>query len=484
MCYDDLLSLMGEDIVIAKNNLLINDTGYEEYSRQINEIAKSGHIVSFVFCESGEKVIREDSGVDLDWWIAPRIMIIHNWLEKLTSLIRLPNFRIAVDASDMAMGGKIPILSFNKKIGDNLILIPDFEIFEKKYYCEDKWVDKKAFPEKLDKAIFSGATTGTNYREDRSTCNTLSNIENDPSVRIDAAKFFLNSSSTIFRLPSIVQCDSSETEDYLKRQEYTLGGFIDWSEQLKYKFIISVDGNGPTCTRVASVLLSHSVLLKYKSEWIVYYHRLLRPYINYLPVMSHCDVDRFVEDVQSNQEFYLKIAKKSSQDFSVVFKPFNVDRFFSVVLNEFYSLFYGRNDVYLHNKAKLSAVFNFYICVHYSNLGDVWLYQDDLVGRTIDHDFEGLTIYPASNTFECQDFLYQVMFEDGEIGDLVTGGVFAGSRGLGRKVTGFKFLTSSEANASVSCKGYFKNKSQQCVGPGCWLRNDDSPIQSIEFVIE
>lgn len=56
------------------------------------------------------------------------------------------------------------------------------------------------------------------------------------------------------------------------------------ADHLKYKYLISLDGNAATGTRVSWIMYSNSVLLKQESDKIQWYYSALKPYVNYVPV--------------------------------------------------------------------------------------------------------------------------------------------------------------------------------------------------------
>lgn len=482
LSYEDLLSMMEVDFRDVRKSLRSHALNYQGYNKTIDALVDSKSVYSFRFCSKGQnEVYREQNEIKWDA-VESRVETHHKWLNRLTQIISLPDFRFCIEFEDMASDTiDAPVLCYHKKQGQNIILIPDFEIYEHNYYCREIYSDNLCFEGKHDKAVFIGSTTGTNQQEDRGCCNTVENIDHDPCVRVGAAKYFDGDESVIFKLPSIVQCDSVETEGYLKSFAFTQCSRMDWNEQFKYKFIISVDGNGPTCTRVAVALLSNSVLLKYDSRWITYYHRALRPYYNYVPIAWHDDIHDVLKQINNNYAYYAAISRRASEDFSLILKKSNVDRYFAAALNEFYALFFGMDDNYCRNRLRLDQVTHLDIEAHFANSGDVWLYPSTEVKDQAGNCIEGLVIAPASSLFEWNDISYQVMFEDGSTSDIVLGGHFVGIKGAGNKVTGFKMDARSKHDFSLFYSGVFENGMMRKVCNGEWLRCDNVPIRSMVF---
>jgi hypothetical protein len=483
LSYEDLLSMMEEDFRDVRKWLRNHNMDYQGYNKAIDTLVGSRSVYSFRFgSKEWNEVYRDQNKIIWDA-VESRVQTYHKWLNRLTRIISLPNFRFCIEFEDMASDTiGAPVLCYHKKYGHNIILIPDFEIYDYNYYCREIYSDNLCFEEKYDKAVFVGSTTGTNQQEDRGCCNTMDNIDHDPCVRVSAAKYFDGNASVIFKLPSIVQCDSAETEGYLRSFGFTQCPRMDWVEQFKYKFIISVDGNGPTCTRVAVALLSNSVLLKYESRWITYYHRALRPYYNYVPIAWHDDIHDVLNKINNNYAYYAAISRRASEDFSLILRKSNVDRYFAAVLNEFYALFWGEDDNYYENRLRLDQVTHLDIDAHFTNIGDVWFYPSmEVKDQVAENCIEGLTITPASSLFKWSDISYQVMFEDGSTSDIVLGGHFIGTKGEGNKITGFKMDARSKYGFSLFYSGVFKNGIMRKVCNGEWLRCENVPIKRIAF---
>ena len=58
------------------------------------------------------------------------------------------------------------------------------------------------------------------------------------------------------------------------------------AEHLKYKYLVSLDGNSATGTRVPWIMLSNSVLIKQNSRKIEWFYNAIKPYVHYIPIKS------------------------------------------------------------------------------------------------------------------------------------------------------------------------------------------------------
>jgi hypothetical protein len=477
--------MMADDIFYIKRSVLMGNMSYQDYVLGIDEIVKnSKSTYAFVFSKERGLVEREPAEVKWDA-VEPRVKIVHDWLNRLNRIINIDGFKIAVEFEDMPKDQDYPVFCYQKRLDyHNIILMPDFEIVENNYFCTQMTRDEKSFVEKNNRAVFYGSTTGTNVLENRVCCNTINNIINDPSRRIDAAKYFSGKDDIIFKLPSVVQCDNDDTVNYLKSLEFTSCDPVDYKAQLENKFLISVDGNGATCSRVAISLLSNSVLLKYDSKWILFYHRLLRPYFNFIPILEHKDVEYILMDLPYSLDYYESISRNSSEIFYNVFNKINVDRYFAVALNELYSTFFGKGTLYYNNKVFLDNKSHLDIYAHFSNVGTLSLWPSYEVFCPDDEILESISIYPASDLFKWYDIYYQVMYEDGSESDLVMGGGWAGEAGKSKYMHGFRIFVNSSRCFSLFCSVYFSDGSIRKVSSGEWCYNLSSPIKMIKFYIE
>jgi hypothetical protein len=205
------------------------------------------------------------------------------------------------DASDeRRLDESVPVFAFQKPQGSKAILIPDVDFIVYDFYEKKIIGDEARFDEKQCSAIFIGSTTGK-------PIISAQDARDLSLPRLQSAIFFKENSSVIFRLTNIVQCDTPETHKIL--EDYGFGGkWIPWLEQLNHKFLISIDGNGATCSRVVIALKSNSVLLKYDSPHELYYFSGMRPWIHYIPIHNNQDVTWVIEAERRHPGIFKHIA--------------------------------------------------------------------------------------------------------------------------------------------------------------------------------
>lgn len=176
----------------------------------------------------------------------------------------------------------VPVFSFQRPREFRNPLLPDIDFLASDFYASSSWAlpDRTAYFEKALKAVFVGSTTGGGIIDQES-------ISHVP--RIKSARFFRDHADVDFHLTRIVQCRDSATEARLRREGYGQAE-VGWSEQLLNRFLISMDGNGATCSRMYVALRSSCALLKYDSSYELYYFKGLTPWVNYAPICDDRDV--------------------------------------------------------------------------------------------------------------------------------------------------------------------------------------------------
>lgn len=182
----------------------------------------------------------------------------------------------------------IPILSpyTNENYLDIPFIIPeDWKLAnnDKTYYNiqeEIKWEDK------IPIAIFRGSATGSIELEYNQRLQ-ISKLDNEWKITkpglIDAGIVSWNSRDKI---------DSHYYINYIKPQEMNKMGIflkekIPMNEQIKYKYILNIDGHSKP-NRTSYLLQSSSLMLVVESKYVIgnicWYSELLKPFIHYIPI--------------------------------------------------------------------------------------------------------------------------------------------------------------------------------------------------------
>lgn len=197
---------------------------------------------------------------------------------------------------------RAPVFAYQKPAGNRCLLLPDVDLLGDGGCREE---DPIPFARKRPQAIFVGSTTGTPLL-------TREQVAAGANPRLAAARFFRDRDDVVFHLPNIVQHDGPATRAAI--EALGVGGRW-WSraEQQAFRYLLTMDGNGATCSRVATGLWSEQVLVKYASPHQLYYFRGLEPWRHYLPVREHRDVLDLLEDARRDPGSHEEIALRSRE---------------------------------------------------------------------------------------------------------------------------------------------------------------------------
>lgn len=240
-------------------------------------------------------------GVQADWdafrW---RLMYYRNFLSAVAARAESPlNLDLALDvADDPVEHPGLPVLGFQKPASASTLLVPDVDFFHLRWYRQagDPWT----YDQKSPTACFVGASTGCNLDVDA--------VREDRAPRLRAARFFQGSEQVRFSIARAVQCTSDEARRLLEAKPY-FGATVDWQQQLKHRFLISIDGNGAACSRLVQSLMSHSAVIQYESPHQLFYFSALVPGRHLLRVSQDAEVEAIVRTEQAQPGHYRGVAE-------------------------------------------------------------------------------------------------------------------------------------------------------------------------------
>ncbi|MFY9971579.1 MAG: glycosyl transferase family 90 [Roseiarcus sp.] len=191
----------------------------------------------------------------------------------------------------VADGFGAPIFCFQKKRRHRNPLLPDIEFLTNDFYRDSSFIDTVPYDKKIARAVFSGSTTGGHITPGVARALSL--------PRLRAAGYFQGNERVDFRLPNIVHA-TPEAHAILETMPFCRKPLLDWKEQLQRRFILSIDGNGATCSRIVIALLSNSVLLKYDSDNTMYYFEGMQRWVHFVPITDDNDVENII-DMESRE---------------------------------------------------------------------------------------------------------------------------------------------------------------------------------------
>jgi hypothetical protein len=181
------------------------------------------------------------------------------------------------------------------------ILIPDLYSMDE-YGGKLSTKDEFVFESKKDKAIFAGSTTGNlnpKYNERLQLCNKY--------IKHNNIKCYIS---------NFVQINMDEMKIDCPNYNYFASNNISIEEQLKYKYIINVDGNTCAWDRIPWILNSNSLLLKKKSTRKCWYYDLLIKNEHYIEFDDDAEIEHIINTISPSEcNRIIKNANKFCKDY-------------------------------------------------------------------------------------------------------------------------------------------------------------------------
>ena len=258
----------------------VNTSFFDDFSHEANKL-----LSVYVFdLATGEVTFRQKSIETPP--LRRRAQVYEAFLKTLAAKLapRAP-ITLILDVEDECRDfPEVPVMSFQRRIGSPNLLLPDIDCLGTSFYAGPHWAlpDVLPFQDKLNEAIFVGSTTGVPSVSER-------HVREGSLPRLRAARFFRDKPNVTFLLPGVVQCETKAVEDLLRAEGFGTR-HVPWHEQLRYKFLISMDGNGATLSRVHVALASNSALIKYTSPNEAFYFRYLVAGEHYISVERDAEI--------------------------------------------------------------------------------------------------------------------------------------------------------------------------------------------------
>lgn len=374
---------------------------------------------------------------------------------------------IAINSGDGGFGphaepqevtDEVPVFVFQKQQNAHGLLLPDIDFLREGFPEEARFEkDLVTYDEKSCSAIFVGATTGGRTITRQVIADLANNIVTDRTQpRLRAAFYFKDNPDVQFLLPVLHQYDLMETADLLRSMGFGSNVWVPWKAQFAHRFIISIDGNGATCSRVARALKSNSVLLKYTSKSELYYFSALAPWTHYIPVESDEDVSEVVRIEQKCPGFFRHIARQSQEFADRYLTRPQAMKYMAWLLRLYASSFRASSAApWTPGKAvadpRSDAANSIRVLAHIAFRGDVWFARGAQIGEPDKQlDIQGFAVDPG-RAFAPADISYQAVLGDGSFSDWCHGGEFCGTRGKSLPIHGLRVRLSGIARRSYVC---------------------------------
>lgn len=177
---------------------------------------------------------------------------------------------------------RLPVFAFQKLAGARQVLLPDIDFLIHQYYAGAHFQDSIPYDQKRIQAYFVGSMTGGRITEEA--------IRNLTLPRLGAGQHFHGNPDITYELHLLGDFESEQAKRLAENLPFCGQTPRPWGEHFEHRFLISMDGNGATCSRMALALMSQSALLKYESPYVLFYFGGLRPWEHYVPIRENADV--------------------------------------------------------------------------------------------------------------------------------------------------------------------------------------------------
>ncbi|MFZ4115676.1 MAG: glycosyl transferase family 90 [Chthoniobacterales bacterium] len=479
--YNQLISAKSNDLNMNSSlqtfnkSLVLNQIKHwifsekKSYKEMLSQFQKlnNGNNGWFIFKIKNSCVsIFDKPSAKIDTTLFKRAQIYKNFFQSITPI--LPenlNVIFALQLHDLTENKlDVPAFSFQKPINSNSLLLPDIDFLNCDFYHQEIDLDLTPYISKSDSAIFIGSTTGVTISKEK--------IQNNLVPRIKSALFFQDKKDVVFNLTNIVQCDSEETVQLLKKLGFG-SGRLNWHEQINHKFLISIDGNGATCSRLIRILMSNSVLLKYQSEHMLYYFPNFIPWLHYIPIEKDEQVLDIIKKEQEHPGYFANIAENGYNFCKKYLTKKSASIYTANLLIEYANLFLDSPSEDLLKNFDLSlsygdgikpAAHERYIRLtgHIQGIGDMDANENNLIG-IVDSgkNIEGLkieTVFLLDN----YGLEYRVGYPNGEKSPWSKSGQYTGTKNLNKPIISFELRANANFNIMFDCsyEATFSNKSR------------------------
>lgn len=179
------------------------------------------------------------------------------------------------------------IFTFSKNKYLKNILIPDLYALQN-YDGKLNIIDNNI--NKVNKIVFAGTDTG-NWNDLKL------------NQRLDVCSTFANHPFIEAKITRIVQLSREKISSVYPNINHFIDNPINIEQQLRYKCILSIDGNSTAWDRVPWIMNSKSLLFKYESDNINWYYPLMKDKEHYIECNKFDIENKFIYYINNPKEF-------------------------------------------------------------------------------------------------------------------------------------------------------------------------------------
>jgi hypothetical protein len=325
----------------------------------------------------------------------------------------------------------VPVFSFQKKARSNTMLLPDVDFLEFDFYeSQVQLQDDIAYHDKTTSAVFAGSASGGPL--------TLDDVVRRTLPRLRSAMSFKGNPRVDFRLPVLPDRMSDDARAAMQELGFGSGNDrLTFKQQFRHKFIISMDGFGATCSRLPIALASNSVLLKYESQFELFYFSGLIPWFHYIPIGKDDDVNVVIRMEERQPGTCAAIVRNANSFARTYLSRIQIMKYTARLLQAYAASIDSPTVPKSAPKGTEQTAPPLAVMVHIEGVGDSWFDAGEWAGSTLLHQrIEGVLLRQKSQQ-DLSFLRYATFGADGARSASTSIEAYCGSRGKRAPIIGF-----------------------------------------------
>jgi hypothetical protein len=240
----------------------------------------------------------------------------------------------------------VPTFMFFKNLDDKYeqdrLLMPEalilWDSWRKTLLQVQEAAKKNPWENKIEKLYWRGGTSGN-----ATLPYTIENFSRLPRLSlVILSKLYpdiIDAKFTYYMQNSFDQDKNHDLRTILKILFGEKFAKISEANHLPYKYLISIDGNSCTGTRIPWIMYSNSVLIKQESNKIEWFYSALKPYVNYVPVNTDLtNIFSQFEWIKNHDQEVKQIAINAHNFVARDLMPKQIEAHMVLILNEYHKI--------------------------------------------------------------------------------------------------------------------------------------------------
>jgi len=216
-----------------------------------------------------------------------RALDVLNYIKKVcNNFEKKINCKLAIALDDHVNYCKEGLMVFSKNKASNCILIPDLYSM-RNYGGKINKKDNIPFSRKINESLFIGSTTG--------------NLSPENNSRLKLCNFSLSNNNIKGYINNICQIPEKKIAKIYPKYKNFLHEELSIENQIKYKYLINIDGNTCAWDRLVWILNTNSICLKQKSDNKCWYYDLLENNKHYIEFNEPNEINKIINKLSPDK---------------------------------------------------------------------------------------------------------------------------------------------------------------------------------------